>query len=86
MALYADCEDVDGYHRDGCVFKEDIDIYDTMSAVVKYSNGAQHELLVECFYAVSKVTGWPSTAKREDWKFATMNGNPGQSNNKRRCI
>ena len=25
--------------RDGCVFKEDIDIYDTMSAAVKYSNG-----------------------------------------------
>lgn len=40
MKLYAECEDVDGYHRDGCVFKEDIDIYDSMSAIVKYSNGA----------------------------------------------
>jgi predicted dehydrogenase len=39
MKLYADCEDVDGYMRDGCVFKEDIDIYDTMSAAVKYSSG-----------------------------------------------
>lgn len=39
MKLYAECEDVDGYKRDGCVFKEDIDIYDTMSAAVKYSNG-----------------------------------------------
>ena len=39
MKLYAECEDVDGYMRDGCVFKEDIDIYDTMSAAVKYSNG-----------------------------------------------
>lgn len=39
MKLYAECEDVDGYHRDGCVFKNDIDIYDTMSAVVRYSNG-----------------------------------------------
>ena len=39
MKLYAECEDVDGYRRDGCVFREDIDIYDTMSAVVKYSNG-----------------------------------------------
>lgn len=37
--LYSECEDVDGYMRDGCVFKEDIDIYDTMSAAVKYSNG-----------------------------------------------
>jgi predicted dehydrogenase len=39
MKLYAGCEDADGYHRDGCVFKEDIDIYDTMNALVKYSNG-----------------------------------------------
>jgi predicted dehydrogenase len=39
MKLYAGCEDVDGYHRDGCVFKEDIDIYDTMGALVRYSNG-----------------------------------------------
>ena len=39
MKLYAECEDVDGYFRDGCVFREDVDIYDTMSATVKYSNG-----------------------------------------------
>jgi len=41
MKLYASAEDVDGYHRDGCVFREDVDIYDTMNAVVKYSNGVQ---------------------------------------------
>ena len=40
MKLYAECEDVDGYYRDGCVFREDVDIYDAMSAVVKYSSGA----------------------------------------------
>ena len=39
MKLYAGCEDVDGYHRDGCVFREDVDIFDTMSALVTYSNG-----------------------------------------------
>ena len=39
MKLYAECEDVDGYYRDGCVFREDVDIYDTMNAAVKYSNG-----------------------------------------------
>jgi len=37
--LYSECETEDGYQRDGCVFKEDVDIYDTMSAIVKYSNG-----------------------------------------------
>ncbi|HET9362881.1 MAG TPA: Gfo/Idh/MocA family oxidoreductase [Vicinamibacterales bacterium] len=39
MKLYASAEGVDGYHRDGCVFREDVNIFDTMSAIVKYSNG-----------------------------------------------
>jgi predicted dehydrogenase len=41
VQLYADAESVDGYHRDGCVFREDINIFDTMNAVVRYSNGVQ---------------------------------------------
>jgi len=49
MELYAGCEDVDGYHRDGCVFREDIDIYDTMSAVVKYSNGVHMSYSLNAF-------------------------------------
>lgn len=39
MKLYVDCESEDGYLRDGCVWREDVDIYDTMSVVVKYKNG-----------------------------------------------
>jgi predicted dehydrogenase len=39
VKLYVDCESEDGYLRDGCVWREDIDIYDTMSVVVKYENG-----------------------------------------------
>jgi predicted dehydrogenase len=39
MELYAACEDLDNYYRDGCVFREDVDIYDSMAALVKYSNG-----------------------------------------------
>ena len=38
--LYSECESADGYQRDGCVYKNDVDIYDAMSAIVKYSNGA----------------------------------------------
>ena len=49
MQLYAGCEDVDGYYRDGCVFREDIDIYDTMAAVVKYSNGTQMSYSLNAF-------------------------------------
>jgi predicted dehydrogenase len=40
MAIYAAAEDVDHYYRDGCVYRQDIDIYDSMQAIVKYSNGA----------------------------------------------
>lgn len=39
MKLYAANEDADGYYRDGCVFREDVDIYDTMNGLVKYSDG-----------------------------------------------
>ncbi len=37
-ALYADNEKYDGYMRDGCVWREDIDIYDKMTAQIKYAN------------------------------------------------
>ncbi len=41
MEMYADNEKHDGYLRDGCVWKEDIDIYDKMAATIKYANGVQ---------------------------------------------
>jgi predicted dehydrogenase len=49
MKLYAGPEGADGYLRDGCVFKEDIDIYDTMSAAVKYSNGVNMSYSLNAF-------------------------------------
>lgn len=39
--LYVNNESHDGYLRDGCVFKEDINIYDKMAATIKYENGVQ---------------------------------------------
>lgn len=39
MQLYADNEKFDGYVRDSCVWREDIDIYDKMSAQITYANG-----------------------------------------------
>jgi predicted dehydrogenase len=38
--LYFIPEEVDGYQRDHCVFKNDTDIYDAMSVSVKYEKGA----------------------------------------------
>ena len=41
MELYVNNEKHDGYLRDGCVWKEDINIYDKMAATIKYMNGVQ---------------------------------------------
>jgi predicted dehydrogenase len=38
MNLYANHEQHDGYIRDNCLFREEINIYDKMSAQVKYKN------------------------------------------------
>ncbi len=39
--LYEAPSQVDGYVRDACVFREDIDIPDTMTATMRYASGAQ---------------------------------------------
>jgi len=39
--LYVDNEKYDGYMRDGCVFKNDVNIFDKMAATIKYKNGVQ---------------------------------------------
>jgi predicted dehydrogenase len=38
-ALYEDPKAIDGYFRDACVFREDIDVPDTMVAAIRYANG-----------------------------------------------
>ncbi|PSR20176.1 MAG: gfo/Idh/MocA family oxidoreductase [Sulfobacillus acidophilus] len=38
-SLYRQAEAADGYWRDGCVFAGDVDIWDTMTASVRYSGG-----------------------------------------------
>ena len=39
MKLYVENEKYDGYHRDGCVFRNDVDIWDKMAATIHYANG-----------------------------------------------
>lgn len=39
--LYLDNEQYDGYHRDRCVFSDEIDIEDAMNLVVSYRSGAK---------------------------------------------
>ncbi|HOL67591.1 MAG TPA: Gfo/Idh/MocA family oxidoreductase, partial [bacterium] len=54
--LYLDQEQYDGYYRDRCVFAPDIDIEDTMNAVVRYSTGALMS------YALNAFTPWEGYA------------------------
>lgn len=41
VELYVNNEKYDGYLRDGCVFKNDINIFDKMAATIKYKSGVQ---------------------------------------------
>ena len=41
MNLYVANEHHDGYLRDGCVWSEEIDIYDKMAAQIRYANGVR---------------------------------------------
>ncbi len=54
-SMYADAEHEDGYVRDACVFRDEIDIYDTMHVQVKYQQGA---LLNYSLVAYSPYEGW----------------------------
>jgi predicted dehydrogenase len=56
--MYLECEDVDGYFRDRCVFAEEIDIEDSMSVNVKYNKGAvlSYSLIAHCPYEGFKAS------------------------------
>jgi predicted dehydrogenase len=50
-ALYLDCESNDGYFRDRCVFRPEIDIEDTLNALVTYDTGATLSYSLNAFNA-----------------------------------
>ncbi|MBN1187613.1 MAG: Gfo/Idh/MocA family oxidoreductase [Bacteroidales bacterium] len=41
MSLYAKNEEYDGYIRDNCLWREEIDIFDKMAVQIKYANNVQ---------------------------------------------
>jgi predicted dehydrogenase len=51
-ALYEAPSAEDGYLRDACVFREDIDIYDTMTAALQYANGVQVSYSLNAFMPI----------------------------------
>jgi predicted dehydrogenase len=50
--LYEAPAAADGYLRDACVFREDIDIWDTMTAAILYANGVQVSYSLNCFMPI----------------------------------
>jgi predicted dehydrogenase len=74
-ALYVDNEQHDGYLRDGCVFREDIDIYDKMGAVVNYANGTQvtYSLTTYSPYEGYRITFNGTQGRLEAWIHETGN-------------
>jgi hypothetical protein len=50
--LYEAPSQEDGYVRDACVFREDIDIPDTMSATMLYANGVQVSYSLNTFMPI----------------------------------
>ena len=65
MRLYVDNEHHDGYLRDGCVYRPEIDIYDKMSAQIRYANN------VIANYSLTTYSPY------EGWKIA-FNGQKGR--------
>ncbi len=51
-AIYLDNEQYDGYYRDRCVFRPDINIEDTMNVLVRYDDG------VTMCYSVNAFNSW----------------------------
>lgn len=49
MDLYVANEGYDGYLRDGCVYKEDINIFDQMAVQIKYANKVQASYSLTAF-------------------------------------
>ena len=63
--FYAEQEKYDGYYKDGCVFSEEIDIYDTVSVNVLYDKGQSMS------YSLNAAAAY------EGWRVA-INGSKGR--------
>jgi predicted dehydrogenase len=69
--LYEAPSRIDGYVRDACVFREDIDIHDTMTATMKYSSGVQVSYSLNACMPIEDITS-PATALAVGWRYDNM--------------
>lgn len=74
-ALYFDAEHVDGYYRDRCVFADDIDIEDSMNAVVRYKHGVT---MSYSLIAYSPYEGWRVAVNGTEGRLEAQEFHSGQ--------
>lgn len=78
MNLYVENEKYDGYIRDNCLWREEIDIYDKMSVLIKYANN------VEVTYSLttySPFEGFRFAFNGKDGRLETHEGIPWRKQN-----
>lgn len=73
--LYIKNEHHDGYFRDGCVWRNEIDIYDKMSALIKYANGV---IVNYSLTTYSPYEGWRIAFNGTDGRMETWEDIPYQ--------
>ncbi|HEY1113743.1 MAG TPA: Gfo/Idh/MocA family oxidoreductase [Chitinophagaceae bacterium] len=73
--LYVKNEHFDGYLRDGCVWREEIDIYDKMAAHIKYANGVTVNYSLTTY---SPYEGWRIAFNGFDGRIETWQDIPYQ--------
>ncbi len=76
--LYVKNEHHDGYFRDGCVWRNEIDIYDKMSAQIKYANGVMVNYSLTTY---SPYEGWRIAFNGFDGRMESWQDIPYQDDN-----
>ncbi len=76
--LYVKNEQHDGYYRDQCVWREEIDIYDKMSAQIKYANGVMVNYSLTTY---SPYEGWRIAFNGFDGRIESWQDIPYQDEN-----
>jgi predicted dehydrogenase len=70
VKLYTDCESEDGYLRDGCVWAENTNIYDTMYVTVKYASGVLMSYTANTYLPYEgQAIAFNGTKGRLDYRF-----------------
>lgn len=77
MRLYVDNEKYDGYIRDNCLWRKEIDIFDKMSVQVKYANNVQVNYSLTTY---SPFEGFRFAFNGKDGRLETHEGIPWRDN------